>query len=128
MEKDKLPIVLIVDDEPHLNGAIRLTFEDSDYTVFSAFNGKEGHKILEESKVDVCVVDMRLPDTTGNEFITTAYEKNSLLKFIIYTGSIDYIIPNKLKAIGITEEQVFVKPIKDFTQLVDAVNKAFNIV
>ncbi len=125
MEIEKLPTVLIVDDEPHLNGAIRLTFEDSDFEVYSAYSGEEGFELLDRNRIDVCIVDMRLPDTTGNEFITAVHDNNPEMRFVIYTGSIDYAIPKNLQSIGITEEQVFIKPIKDFSKLVNVVVKIF---
>ncbi len=120
MTAQKKPIVLVIDDEPHLNQAIHDTFEDDEFEVHSALSGKEGYEVLTQTSIDVCIVDMRLPDVTGNDFISTAHKEYAHLKFIIHTGSTNYIIPGDLQKIGIMQEQIFVKPVADIEELVRA--------
>ncbi len=126
MTDDKLPIVLVVEDEEHLNTAVQYALEDEDIDVHSVRNGKDGLRLLEATRIDVCTVDMRLPDMTGNNFISVAHKAYPHLRFIIYTGSISYSIPEDLLKIGIRRDQVFIKPFQNLTDFVDAVVKIHN--
>lgn len=126
MTESKLPNVLIIDDEPNLNQALHDAFEDYDFEVYSALSGELGLFQLEENKIDVCIVDMRLPGMTGNEFIIAAHSTHPHLKFIIHTGSTDYSIPQKLRRIGVEKEHIFIKPVKSLSELINAVIKIYN--
>lgn len=123
MTNEKQPNILIVEDELYLSKSIQSAFEDEEIDAHVVSGGKEGLVKLESMKIDVCIVDMRLPDMTGNEFILAAKEKHPKLKFIINTGSIDYSIPKELREIGIKREHVFIKPVKDLLELINAVLK-----
>lgn len=123
MTTKQKPIILIVEDELYLSKSIQCAFEDEEIDAFAESTGQEGLDRIEQSEVDVCIVDMRLPDMTGNEFILSAYKKKPQLKFIINTGSIDYSIPKDLRDIGIKRDQVFIKPIKNLFDFVNAVLK-----
>ncbi len=126
MKADKIPTVLIVEDEPYLNRAIQDIFEDNNITGYSSIKGKEGLEILETIWIDVCIVDMRLPDMTGNEFIAKANSRYPHMKYIIYTGTVGYSIPQDLKAIGVKKKHIFNKPVKNLEELVEAVVKVHN--
>lgn len=121
----KSPVILIVEDEPILNQAMECVFEDLDIESTAVTHGIDGLDHLKSQKFDICIVDMRLPDMTGNQFITKAKKLNPELEFIIYTGSIDYSIPKDLRDMGIKRNQVFIKPVKDLNEIVDAVNRLY---
>lgn len=109
--------VLVVEDEPLLNRTICDTLEDEEFNVYSAFSGEKALELLQDLSVDVCTVDMRLRGMTGNEFIVKAHKLYPHLRFIIYTGSANYSIPQKLRLIGIRPEHTFSKPLGDLMQL-----------
>ena len=115
--------VLIVEDELYLSKSIQCAFEDEEIDALAEPSGQKGLDTISESQIDVCIVDMRLPDMTGNEFILSAYKKKPNLKFIINTGSIDYSIPKDLRDIGIKRDQVFIKPIRNIFEFVNTVLK-----
>ena len=67
-------VILIVDDEPGIPKAIKEYLEDAgDYRILVATDGEHGLAVLEEQDVAVCIVDMRLPGMSGNEFIPLAH-------------------------------------------------------
>lgn len=122
----KLPIVLVIDDEQDLNQIICDAFEDEDYTIYPAFSAEEGLLQLQKNKVDVCIVDMRLPGMTGNEFILAAHRLYPAMKFIIHTGSTDYFIPEEIQKIGVKNDHLLMKPVLDLTDIIDGVVEVYN--
>ncbi len=106
--------VLIIDDEIDIAQTIKDFLEDeTDFKVVFSFSGEEGLKMLDKVKPDICIVDMRLPEMTGIEFILRTHKKLPETKFIVHTGSIHYSIPLELKHMGITEDFVVAKPALD---------------
>jgi hypothetical protein len=43
------------------------------------------------------------------------------MKFVIHTGSMDYVLPRRILNIGIGPKQVFIKPLLDMNLLVRAI-------
>lgn len=113
--------LLLIDDEKQLLQNLEFFFEDEGYNVFTVESGEEGLKVLRQENIQVCVVDMRLPGIDGNEVIRVAMAEDILHKFLIHTGSTDYSLPADLRAKGMTEDLVFLKPVADMTVLADAV-------
>jgi DNA-binding response OmpR family regulator len=57
--------LLIVEDNPDLNALITEFFEGEGYTVYSALNGETGVAISREQRIDLALLDIRLPDIDG---------------------------------------------------------------
>ena len=116
------PRVLVVDDEPFIVTGLRTFLEDEGMHVDSAGSGEEAVDIVRnDSGIDVCIMDIRLPGMNGDTTIRTLYEICPDLRFIIHTGSADYSIPDDLRAIGIDERQLFPKPLLDMMPLAETV-------
>ncbi|WNG89740.1 response regulator [Mycobacterium sp. ITM-2016-00317] len=62
--------VLVIDDEPQILRALRINLSVRGYEVFTAATGAEGLKLAAESKPDVVILDLGLPDLTGIDVIT----------------------------------------------------------
>ena len=82
-----------------------------------------GLKVLSTAPADAVIVDMRLAGMDGNSFIEMAHDIRPQAHFFIYTGSVGYQPPPSLRAIGIGEEQVFQKPLRDMSLLVKAMRQ-----
>ena len=118
--------VLIIDDELSLLKSLVAFFEDEGFFVRGAESGEEGLEILKTEKMDVVIIDLRLPGIDGNETIVRAHELQPALRFLIHTGSTDYQIPPTLRHIGIEQEAVFLKPLPDLCVLSAAVHDLFS--
>ncbi len=117
-----IPRVLVVDDEPFIVTGLRVFLEDEGMRVDSAGSGEEAVKIVQsDCSYDVCIMDMRLPGMNGDTTIRALHLICPQLKFIIHTGSTDYSIPDDLRAMGISDEQFFAKPLPDMKPLADMV-------
>lgn len=58
-------LILVVDDDPGINRLLRHNLEDRSTRVISALNGLEGIKSLAEEKIDLVILDIKLPDFSG---------------------------------------------------------------
>lgn len=57
--------VLVVDDDRETSRLLKRTLEDGDTEVIEAASGAEGVRALGESRVDLLLLDIRLPDFSG---------------------------------------------------------------
>ncbi len=113
--------ILIVDDEEMVGDMLKDYLEDCGFTVKTALNGRDGLDLISEEKFHVAIVDMRLPDMIGNDFIVKAHEIQSDVKYFVHTGSHEYRLPEKLKSLGLSSETIIYKPILDMNIVCQAI-------
>jgi DNA-binding NtrC family response regulator len=58
--------VLVVDDEPTICKALTIALVRDGYEVLSALGGEAAHALLAAERVDVMIVDLRMPDLRGD--------------------------------------------------------------
>ncbi len=58
-------LILVVDDDPGISRLLRYNLEDQDTRVIAAVNGLEGIRLLTEEKIDLLILDIKLPDFNG---------------------------------------------------------------
>jgi CheY-like chemotaxis protein len=61
--------VLIVEDENMLNEAYQVILTSAGYNVLAAYDGKAALESLEDNKVDVILLDLRMPVLDGIGFL-----------------------------------------------------------
>lgn len=57
--------VLLVEDDVDLSYIIKFNLESAGYNVETAYNGMESMKMVKNSKYDLILLDVLLPDTNG---------------------------------------------------------------
>ena len=57
--------ILVIDDEPSVADALEIILSDKGYEVAVALNGRDGIKQASESRFDIVITDLRLPDMSG---------------------------------------------------------------
>ena len=63
MPDDEAPAgVLIVDDEPRIRDALTRVLDPMGLTTLTAGRGDEGLDILSQKKIDIVLLDLKLPD------------------------------------------------------------------
>lgn len=77
--------VLIVDDEVMIREAVSSYFSKQGCRVFSADNGKDAMKIFEQEAITFVILDLMLPDMSGEE-ICAAIRKKSGVPIIMLTA------------------------------------------
>ena len=112
------PRILIVDDEPLIAENLEAFFEDEVMEVTSVGTAEQALHLVENGyHWDVCVMDLRLPGIDGSAAIRGLHRVRPDMRFVIHTGSAAFSLPRDLRAMGISDLQLFRKPIADMQQL-----------
>lgn len=85
LEKKK---VLVVDDEVKIVEVVRSYFQKYGGEVFEAYNGKQALEVFEKVNPDLIILDLMLPDITGEE-ICKAIRMKSRVPIIMLTAKVD---------------------------------------
>ncbi|MHC1729638.1 MAG: response regulator [Syntrophobacteraceae bacterium] len=112
--------ILVVDDDESLRRSVRAYLEDEGFEVSDAESGETALEILGRDQIAAAIVDIRLSGMDGNAFTERAHQLHPGLGFLLMTGSVDYHPPERLVKLGVSDAQVFYKPINDMTLLIDA--------
>lgn len=68
--------ILVVDDEKEIADLIELYLKNDGYTVYKFYNGMDALKCIEETKLDLAVLDVLLPDINGFHICQKIREKH----------------------------------------------------
>lgn len=116
--------ILIVDDDPLILKTLSTHFSKSGYEVLTADDGREGLQRYSESKPDLVILDIRLPDLDGLEALRRIRDIDPKAIVIIITAYDD--MKTTVEAIKSGAFEYLVKPL-DFLELDLTINKAFQI-
>lgn len=72
--------VLTIDDEEHILELLKYTLEKNGFKVLQALSGEEGLKILENSQVDIIILDLMLPGIDGLDVLRRIRATKELLE------------------------------------------------
>lgn len=78
--------LLIVDDEPLLLKRLKAILEEYADAVYTASDGIEASKVLEQEKIDCVICDVNMPRLNGIELIKKIRAANNQVPFIFFTG------------------------------------------
>jgi len=113
--------ILIVDDELPITQSFKEFFEDYDYIVETANNGKEGLEKIRNGDFDVAIVDLRMPEMDGIEMIRQANAEEIDPEWIILTGHGER--NEAIEAIKLKIDDWFDKQGIDMSKLLEKVRK-----
>jgi DNA-binding response OmpR family regulator len=83
-----MPRVLVVDDDKYISEIIKCTLEPENFAVILANNGQTALNCLSQSKPDLILLDIKLPDMDGTTLLETI-RKTSNIPIIMVTSVID---------------------------------------
>jgi two-component system response regulator (stage 0 sporulation protein F) len=116
-------VILIVDDEEGLREGLGKLLESEGYAVLSAENGEQALEILQRSRIDLVLTDMRMPGMDGIELLKKIRERHGDLGVIILTGYGQ--IESYIEAMNFGAIEYVSKPFK-VNELKFIVNKVLN--
>lgn len=96
--------VLLVDDSPVDTGAIVKLFKNDSLEIFPVKSGTEGLQQLETHQYDLVILDLKLPDMTGFEWLRYAHKNLNPPPVIIYSAR------------DLTEKEVF--ELKEYSETI----------
>jgi two-component system KDP operon response regulator KdpE len=97
--------VLIVDDDSETTDLLKIILESDDFEVTTALSGREGVNLARETRPDVMIVDLLMPDVDGLEVcreirafsnvpivVLSAVNKPGVITQALDEGADDYLI------------------------------------
>ena len=122
-QRSKPPCILVIDDEPSVRNLIGQFLERDGYQVRLAANGWDGLAHLEEDIVDLILLDLKMPEMNGPQFLRRLMETGRRLPVIVITGYPDSDL--MMEAMSYAPITLLAKPI-DRALLMQAVRTAIN--
>ncbi|MDD2540409.1 MAG: response regulator [Desulfuromonadaceae bacterium] len=114
--------VLLVDDDEMIRDCVAAYLEDEGFSVYCVASGEEALQLIAAIRPAVCISDMRLSGMNGEEFIVTAHTLSPETCYLIHTGMM-YCLSDELHAIGMSADDVLLKPIHDLSKLVNKIKQ-----
>jgi DNA-binding response OmpR family regulator len=99
--------ILVVDDEVKILEVVKAFLENKGYIIFIAENGRQAFEILESENVSLVLLDLMLPEMSGEE-ICKAIRKKSRIPIIMLTAKADE--SDMLEGLGIGADDYITKP------------------
>jgi len=99
-----MPKIAIIEDDQAISQMYRFKFEAEGFTVETADNGKRGLELAENMKPDIILLDLMMPEMTGDEMLDrlrkTDWGKD--IKVIILTNVGEQELPARVKELGVS--------------------------
>ncbi|MFP4548861.1 MAG: response regulator [Fidelibacterota bacterium] len=120
--------ILVLDDDEAVRFSLFSYLEDCGYNVLTSETAEDALQKIKEEQVDVVIVDLRLPGIDGDVFIEQTYQENPNLGYIIYTGSTEFTVSEKIVNLDQVYNEIFFKPVTDISLIEEAINNIANTV
>ncbi len=98
--KKKTGTILIVDDEPSYLKMISHMLEKNGYETVQAGSTQEALLILKSYVIEVCLLDIQMPNQSGDKFLNTVKHSYPDVAFIMSTGNNDLDMAAKCHDMG----------------------------
>ena len=99
--------ILVVDDEPPIRKLLRMGLSTQGYEILDAPNGKTALELL-ESKPDLVILDLGLPDIQGHELLRTIRARNDSVPIVVLSSRGDE--GGKVQALDLGADDYVTKP------------------
>lgn len=95
--------IAIVEDDLAISQMYRIKFEAEGYEVETAENGKIGLQLAETMKPDIILLDLMMPEMTGDEMLAKLRKEpwGKTTKVVILTNMGEQEIPDEVKKLGV---------------------------
>ncbi|MCA9331076.1 response regulator [Candidatus Saccharibacteria bacterium] len=97
--------VAVVEDDVAIAQMYRVKFQSLGWNVETASNGKLGLQLAEVMKPDIILLDLMMPEMTGDEMLQKLREQQwgEKIKVIILTNTGEQEAPATLQKLGVTK-------------------------
>jgi len=104
--------ILIVDDDASIQKMLKIFFENKNYKVSLASDGREATYMQSKDPADIIITDIFMPEKEGLETIREIREKHPNIVIIAMSGGAFYRAPNDYLTIAqkIGADDVICKP------------------
>src|SRR3989338_1597564 len=122
---EKKSTILIVDDEKQVVELLTTHFRRRNYEPIATVNPTIVEQALQTYRVHLIILDLRMERRSGYEILEDLRGRNINIPVLIMTAYLEDE-KERLKKLGITEDNVIKKPFKDFAEAEALINKALN--
>ena len=81
--------ILIADDEPEIRTLLRLYLENENYQIIEAENGKQALDLLKKEHVDLCLLDIMMPEMDGYHVLQELRKESNIPVIILSAKDAD---------------------------------------
>lgn len=115
--------IAIVEDDQAISQMYRIKFEAEGYDVDTAENGKLGLQLAEKMKPDIILLDLMMPEMTGDEMLAKLRKTTwgAKTKVVILTNMGEQEVPESVKQMGVVD--IILKADMTPRQVADLVKK-----
>lgn len=100
--------VLVIDDDGYIRELICTVLKNDGFSVLEAGNGRDALKKLREEKVDLCVLDIMMPEMDGYEFCIQARRYYEDMPILMLTAKSE--LSQKVKGFELGADDYLTKP------------------
>ena len=114
--------LLLVDDEERFLTTTKVLLEKRGTNTITATNGLDAMKIMDEHRIDVVILDVKMPGMDGVEVLRKIKQKHPLVEVIMLTGHAS--VESAVEGLKLGAFDYVTKPC-DVTDLVEKANEAY---
>ena len=112
--------VLVVEDDPVTRQSIQTLFENKEIIIHEAKTGQQAFDMISSQQFDCIILDLGLPDFSGNVLLNKLKSKNiPIPNVIIHTAR--ELLADELKELNKFSDSIVIKGIKSEDRLMDEV-------
>ena len=114
--------LLLVDDEERFLTTTKTLLEKRGATTFTASNGMDALKVMNEHPIDVVVLDVKMPGVDGVEVLRHTKQKHPLIEVLMLTGHAS--VESAVEGLKLGAFDYVTKPC-EISDLMEKVNEAY---
>ncbi|KAF0108777.1 MAG: putative two-component hybrid sensor and regulator [Anaerolineaceae bacterium] len=114
--------ILVVDDEPGITRLCERLLKKADFSVASFVDPAGALDYIQQEKVDLLLVDIRMPQVSGFDVIARARQEQPDVAVLVMTGF--GTVETAIQALRQGVDGLILKPFTDGSELVNAVRQA----
>jgi response regulator RpfG family c-di-GMP phosphodiesterase len=103
--------LLILDDEPRILSALRRCLRREPFEIYATESPAEALRIVESEPIDLVLSDLKMPGTTGVQFLEQVRDRRPQALRLLITGWTEMLPDDAVRALGI--RAVITKPWED---------------
>ena len=103
--------ILVVDDDKHTRRLFQAVLENEKYIVFTAANGEEALKMMDQEHIDLVVLDIMMPKMDGYEFTKLLRETQENLPILMVSAK--QLPEDKKKGFLVGTDDYMTKPVDE---------------
>ena len=122
-----MPSVLVIDDDPNIRELVGTLLAHEGFSICEAGNGRDALQKLSETKIELCVLDLMMPDMDGYEFCRHVRRYHADLPVLMLTARGE--INHKIKGFELGADDYLTKPFEgmELVARVKALLKRYHI-